>query len=372
MNKKTKIAIGIVVVALVIWAVVAGVSKNGQPQAGDTIKIGAIAPLTGWGAYWGEGYVKGVSLAVDEIRKNGGKIDVIVEDGGTDANKSATAAQKLINIDKVSALTVEFTGPSSSVSPISASNKIPLIYDALPKKFLSTNPYAFKFYFDIGRQCYVAAQYLATHGSKHIGGLSINLDFLPECQASLEQVTRETGVKTTMYPVPTDTTDFRTTLAKMRSEGVDSIVPVFYEDNAISFFKQKNDLKFNVPIFMGIGNPDGFTEKVRMAVATSSIEGVIAYDQPISDVFKAKLASTSSNLMEKDYVQAAYGYDEIMYLYGALSKCGSADADCVVKNIKADTHVGALGSPGFGEDRVFDMIPVYYKYTEGRLVEFKF
>lgn len=364
MNKKAILAVVVVVAAI---AIVASVKKS---EVSEDVKIGAVAPLTGWGAYWGEGYVKGIELAVDEIKSAGGSIDVVIEDGGTEAQKSVGAAQKLINIDKVDALAVEFTGPSSAISPISAEKKIPLIYDSLVKKFVDENPYAFKMYFDVGQQCLIAARYLAEHGYKNIGGFSVNLDFAPECEASLNKIAQEKGVKVGVYKFNADLTDFRTLIAKMKSDGIDAVIPVFYEDHAVSFFKQKHDLGFRAQVFTGIGVPDGLTEKVRSSVPRASIEGVLTYDQPISEEFRTRLAKKYPSITEKDYVPAAYGYDEIMYLYPAMSKCAKGDASCVVAKVKEDAHIGVLQSSGFGEDRVFDMKPVYYKYTGGKLEEF--
>jgi branched-chain amino acid transport system substrate-binding protein len=368
MNKK--LIWGVVVVIVLIIIVVAVGKKATHTSDSTTFKIGVISPLTGWGAYWGEGYNKGVNLAVSDIQSRGGKVEAMIEDGGTDAQKSASAAQKLLSIDRVDGLTVEFAGPSSATSPIALQNKVPLVYDAIVKKFVEQNPYAFKFYFDVSKQCYEAAKYLAAHGSKNIGGFSVNIDFAPECETALTKAAQESGVKSKMYLFNEDTTDFRTIFAKMKADGVDSIVPVFYEDHAISFFKQKNDLKWNIPVFMGIGIPDGFTEKVRSSVPATSIEGVITYDQPIDPTFKDKLLAKYPDALEKEFTAAAYGYDEVTYLYDGLSKCEKGKVDCVVDAMKKDTRRGVLGSAGFGEDRILDMNPLYYKYTYGKLIEF--
>ncbi|MDB5259258.1 MAG: ABC-type branched-chain amino acid transport system, periplasmic component, branched-chain amino [Candidatus Taylorbacteria bacterium] len=367
MNKKITWTI---VAAAVIILLAFLMTTNNTPHRKTMHTIGVISPLTGWGAYWGEGYNKGIALAVDEIRAKGGNVDVVIEDGGTDAQKSATAAQKLINIDKVNALTVEFAGPSSSVSPIALKAGIPLVYDAVVKKFVNENPNAFKFYFDVAKQCGIAGDYLAEHGSKNIALVSINLDFAPECQTALDAVAIRHGIKVTPYLFGEDMTDFKTTISKMKTAGVDSIIPVFYEDHAVSFFKQKGDLRFNVPVFTGLGIPDVFTEKVRSSVATSSLEGVITFDQPLSTEFKSNIQKKYPAITEKDFIPAAYGYDEIIYLYGGMSKCAQNDTSCIVSEMKKDAHKGALQSAGFGDDRIFDMDPVYYRYSGGKLVEF--
>jgi branched-chain amino acid transport system substrate-binding protein len=366
---KTRHVIAIVGLLLVVAGGWFAWTSTNNRSTNDGVKIGIIAPMTGWGAYWGEGYVKGVQLAVDELKAQGKNVSVVIEDGGTDAAKSASAAQKLTDIDHVDALAVEFTAPTSAVSPISVQKKIPLLYDALVKKPLDENPYAFKLYFDVTKQCTVAAQYLADHGAKHIGGFLANLDFAPECQTAIEKVAQAKGIQSTMYTFNGDSADFRTLIVKMKNDGVDAIVPVFYEDQAISFFKQRSEQSFMTPVFMGVGVPDGFTQKVRSSVATSSLEGIMTYDQPISHEFKKKLTAVYPSATDEDFLKLAFGYDEVMYLYRNVAACPKSDAVCVTSKLEADTSVGALHSPGFGDDRILDVSPVYYRYLNGQLVE---
>lgn len=363
-----KILTFVIVIIIVIAVIVSLSSSKGSNS--ETIKIGAIAPLTGWGAYWAEGYQKGVLMAADEINASGEKVEVFIEDGATEGIKSATAAQKLINIDGVDGLIVEFTAPASAVSPIALQNNIPLLYDAVTKKIVESNPLAFKMYFDMEKQCYVAAKNLAVNGAKHIGGLIMNLDFAAECQKAMDKVGVENSVKVSYYLFPTETVDFKTYIAKMKTDGVDAIVPVTFEDNAIPFFKQKNDLGFKVPVFLGLGVPDSFSVKVRSSVATSSLEGVMTYDQKIFTAFEKDLREKYPDLTESSFLSAAFGYDETMRLYRALSSCKKKDNECIKTKLTSDTYPGALTDKGFNDDRVINIDPIYYRYTNGQLVEF--
>lgn len=363
-----KILITIVVVIILILVIVS-LSNSGGTNS-STVRIGVVAPLTGWGAYWAEGYQKGILMASDEINETDEKVMVTIEDGATEGARSATAAQKLISVNKVDGLIVEFTAPASAVSPIANQARIPLLYDAVTRKIVEVNPLAFKMYFDMEKECYVAAKNLAIHGAKHIGGLIMNLDFAEECQRAMNKVSSETGVRVSYYLFPTETIDFRTYISKMKNDGVDAVVPVVFEDNAIAFFKQRKDFSFLTPVFLGLGVPDAFTIKVRQNVATSSLEGVMTYDQNISPEFKSNLVKKYPGITEKDFLSAAYGYDETMRLYRVLSSCDSKDDQCITSTLKSDTYTGALMAKGFSDDRVINVDPIYLKYTGGQLVEF--
>ncbi len=354
----------IIVIALVAVVVLAGLFYK-EEHASQGIKIGAVLPMTGWGAYWSEGELKGIELARRDIAAQGGKVSILTEDGNTDAGKSVAAAQKLVSIDGVQGMFVEFTGPSTAVAPVAAQSKIPMIYDALAVSPLKTNPYAFKFYFDMEQQCYLGARYLVRHGAKKVGGLILNLDFSQDCQNGMKRATEGTTATFTVYSPDIDTVDFRTWITKMKQDSVDAVLPVLYEDNAFAFFKQRAEMGFMVPVVTGDGRPDGFTEKVTSGIPASALEGVITYDQNIHPDFVQKLTSAYPDINAKDILEAAFGYDESMYLYTALKACGS-NADCVKNNLIHSRYQSALDTGGFGENRVLKLNPIYYIYTHGK------
>lgn len=361
-----------------IWLIVLLLITGGwwlikQPETeGEAIKIGAILPMTGWAAYWGEGEVKGIELATEDIRARGEKIDVVIEDSATDPAKSATVAHKLISVDKVHGLVVEYTAPSAAVSPIAFQYRIPMVYDAFIKKPLETNPYAVKVYFDIEKECAIGARYLKEKGYKNIGALILNIDLNPECKRGIiNALGKEVAVR--FYDFNIDVVDFRTYIAKMKADGIDAVLNVAYEDNAYAFFKQKGELKFNVPVYAGAGVPDNFTPKMYTELPQSFLEGTATYNQRIRDWFTKKLKARFPEIQEKDLITAAYGYDEVMYLYEGLSSCGTAKPECVIEHIKKNkTYESAISAAGFGDDRVIKITPTYYQFKEGKLQEITF
>src|SRR5713226_10315423 len=81
-------------------------------HAQETIKIGVIQPLTGSVAYNGTTDVNGSKLALDEINAKGGvlgkKLELVIEDGQCRPANSVNAAEKLIQRDKVVAISGAF------------------------------------------------------------------------------------------------------------------------------------------------------------------------------------------------------------------------------------------------------------------------
>jgi branched-chain amino acid transport system substrate-binding protein len=96
------------------------------------IKIGAVLSVTGANAPLGDPEKKALEMEVDKLNTaggvNGAKIDLIIEDDESDAAKAVAALNKLIKVDKVTAI-IGGTGttPTMAMKPISAKEKIPQI-----------------------------------------------------------------------------------------------------------------------------------------------------------------------------------------------------------------------------------------------------
>jgi len=112
------------IVGVVVVLLIGGIFLTGNQQDEDgMVKVGVIAPLTGWAAFWGEDIRKSVDMAVEEINDAGGingrKIAVIYEDfGSTDLKAATNAANKLVNVDNVDILVTTFLEDTVVASPI--------------------------------------------------------------------------------------------------------------------------------------------------------------------------------------------------------------------------------------------------------------
>jgi len=98
-----KIVIWIVVLAVVV---IGGLAIFSGPSGeAATIKIGAVLPLTGDAASYGESENRAIQVAVEQVNNAGGvkgrQLEIVNEDGKCDPQIAGTAAQKLVNIDKV-------------------------------------------------------------------------------------------------------------------------------------------------------------------------------------------------------------------------------------------------------------------------------
>jgi len=90
----------------------------------DTVKIGLILPLSGGMAHVGAAFRDAARLAALELPPGRFEYQLIFEDDGLQSAKAATAAQKLIEIDKVDAIISTWSYGGTVVAPIAAKAEV--------------------------------------------------------------------------------------------------------------------------------------------------------------------------------------------------------------------------------------------------------
>ncbi len=101
-------------------------------NAAETIKIGLLAPLTGFAAADGASVKNSVDLAVEKVNKAGGllgkKVELVTYDDRADAKEAVALAQKLIQQDQVVGLVAgSYSMPTRAVAPLFQDEGVPLV-----------------------------------------------------------------------------------------------------------------------------------------------------------------------------------------------------------------------------------------------------
>ena len=101
--KNSRIILAIVIAVVIISAFI---YVSAQKPVEQTIKIGAILPLSGESTIdQGQASRDAITLAVEKINKNGGvlnrKLETFFEDSQCDAKTGVTAMRKLVSVNSV-------------------------------------------------------------------------------------------------------------------------------------------------------------------------------------------------------------------------------------------------------------------------------
>lgn len=120
-----------------------------QPAENAAIKLGAILPLTGEAASYGEDCRRGVEMAVSDAKSNYKRsIDVIFEDSKADPKTAISAFNKLVKLDRVKGIVGDmFSSTTLAIAPLAQKEDVILLSPtAADEKIPATGDHVFSIY----------------------------------------------------------------------------------------------------------------------------------------------------------------------------------------------------------------------------------
>ena len=137
----------------------------------DTIRFGAILPLTGPGAMIGTQQMHGIQFAVEKANAAGGvhgnKIEILFEDNQAKPDQSILSFNKLADLQHVPMIFTAYSGPSLAMAPLATRKKILLVNaGAQADKLATASPYLVNTLPTIGDEVKVISKYLISEGKK--------------------------------------------------------------------------------------------------------------------------------------------------------------------------------------------------------------
>jgi len=226
MNKKLFITI-LILVILIVLVVVFGMQK----QKKESVKIGGLFGLTGFASFAGEASRNGFIMAIEDSDI---EVDYVIEDFESDLAKVATAAHKLIDVDKVDVVIgPEWNEFAEVVAPIAAVNKMLFIS---PWMTGEGDVFSSGYYFSATASERLETQklldYIVSQSIKEIAVIYTNnawsVDYVRVLEEEAEK--RSLVIKKKLM-VNQSETDFRTEIVKIKEVDPDAIYVVMATDN---------------------------------------------------------------------------------------------------------------------------------------------
>jgi branched-chain amino acid transport system substrate-binding protein len=313
----------------------AGCNQSAGPNpAGDTLKIGEFASLTGSEATFGQSSHRGTQLAIDELNAGGGvlgkKIQLLTEDNQSQAGQSATVVRKLISSDHVVAMLGEVASSRSlEAAPICQENKIPMISPSSTNpKVTETGDYIFRVCFIDPFQGTVMANF--AHKTLKLENVAVLKDVKSDYSLGLAKFFKE-GVLANGGKIIAEENysggdkDFNAQLTAIKAANPDGIfVPGYYTEVGLIALQAKQ-LGITVPIFGG----DGWESSSLVPIGGAALEGdyfsTHFSPQDTAPAVQSFVKSYQAKFNEMPDAMAALGYDSAMMLADAIKKTGSTD-----------------------------------------------
>jgi branched-chain amino acid transport system substrate-binding protein len=357
-----KTIIGVVVLLIIVAGGWYLVSKN-QSTSNETgpVKIGVILPLTGDAAVYGEPLSHVLQIAADEINAasgiDGQQVNLVVEDGKCNGTDAANAAQKLVNVDHVQVIIGGFcSGESLSAEPIATAGKVALLSGGSSSpKLTDISPYFARDYPSDSFQGKILAGIAYTDkGWKKVATIQEQTDYaLGVYTAFSTEFTRLGGVVTN-ESFPSDNTDFRTIVSKMKVENPDAVlVSVQTPATAARVFTQMNQLGWKPKLLI----VDAITgDPITLANNKAILEGAITAEfgvDPTNAKFSGMIASYKTKYgAEPPYQSYAQTMYDAVYLVRDAIKAVGYDGTKIANWLRTSVKgwQGASGSVTIGEN----------------------
>jgi branched-chain amino acid transport system substrate-binding protein len=303
-------------------------SATAQETAGT---VGAVMPLSGPAATYGQSFTGVVTIAQGALKAEGVALTVITEDGAADVPASIIAYNKLVRIDKVSAIVNAVSPVVLALGPLGERDKVvqinsmaadPLIGKIGPFTFSTMPSYQIEAT-DAARFAYAkgARKAFVIYQDTAAGKAAVDV-FKPAFQTLGGTVLGEEGYKA-------GATDYRAQLTRAMSEKPDWIYLASYaaETGRILAQAQRMGLAGKVKLIGNVAASQPETVELGGAGAEGFIHASWPFDPENGSAAMKKFAADykADNGGATPSVYAATSYDALMVL-GRAFKSGAKTA----------------------------------------------
>ena len=348
MSTSSKWILGIIAIILIIGGVWAYNKKPASTNEGNTIKIGVVAPLTGGGALIGQNAVNAIELAKADLKGAKNNYEIIVEDDQTDPAKSASAAQKLIDIDKVNAIVSVTSGTGNAVAPIAEKAGVLHVSICSDVK-VADNKTSFIVYVTPENEAKVWVAEAKKRGYKKVAMITMAQAGIDAMATALKNEAAANGLQIVFAErFEGSVNDFKTTLLKAEQAKPDVYYLVSFPPALDIVGKQYKELGLKTPLS---GDVFDLSKDLKIFEGDWYANSKLS-DQSFADRLKAKYPNTFFAVRS-----APYSYDAFNLLVQATENGKITPADYVAGLANYSGVSGPLnkGSDGFfkSEDSVW-------------------
>ncbi len=351
------------------------ISCNNSVKDKNSIKIGAVLPLTGDIAEYGQRVKKGIDLAIQEINSQNTSvsIDVIYEDSEGKPNKGLFAAQKLLSDGKVEIIIGAVSSTVTlAIEPLTTKKKVILFSPAASNpKLTGISPYFLRNWPSDVLEAKVLSDY--AYKSLNISSVSIlyvNNDYGIGLMNEFKQNFESLGGKVKAIETYNQAeVDFRSQLSNIKLNEPDAIYLAGYHKEMANATIQIFELGIDSQI---LGDADYGVQEL-LEITGNSSEGAIFVipetDDNNSTALKFKNAFKDKYNSEPSIFEAN-GYDCIKLIFDALQSGCDNNSDIVdlINNLK--NYGGAFGKLTFSEGDVIKPISIM-KVQDNSFVKIK-
>lgn len=327
---------------------------------GDTIKIGALAPLSAPGSVTGGTAMKAAfQIAVEEINAAGGvlgkPVELVLVDTEGLPERGTAAMERLISQEKVVGVVGEYhSAVGLTAKEVAHKDHVPTIFaETWNDKITAVQyPEVFRIAPVSSEVAAVDAKFIQSLGAKSVVIMTENTGYgIPAAEATTERLA-DLGVEATTFSADIGTQDFSGIIERIKAASPDLILVLLTGETSYNFEQQAAEA--------GIGPQD--VSMVCNQVAddsetfwTNVPDGNLCFYRRIglpralytdeTTAFVEKYTAMTGKSSAESYAMEAY--DSLKLMAQAINEAGSTDPDAIISAVENISYDGALGNITF-------------------------
>lgn len=341
--------IGALTVFMLLAAACASDDDGGGGESGDDMVVGTLVTLTGEFGSWGEDHTTNFELAAEDINAagalpGGAELTLVVEDESPTAEGAVRAAQKMVEVNGVSAI----VGPSSTamvaLEPIAVRNQIPIISPAAGTVRLDTvgGEWLFRTYPSDSAEGAAIATYAVDNGFETMSILALNEESPQGIVKVVEERFTEAGGEiAARVDFDSGQPSYQAQVSEALSADPDMLYLAAGEESGTTIIREIRQAGFDGT--MGVNGDltsPGFLKDVGADLMQDACGGQATPDES-TDLFAEYAAEYKEVANEDTYVTMPNAYDALTIIALAAVAGGSTDGATIQENLR-----DVAGPPG--------------------------
>ncbi|KKN17246.1 hypothetical protein LCGC14_0967790 [marine sediment metagenome] len=340
--------------------------------------IGALFPLSGPNAVYGDIFMSGSDLAVEHINADkmlSGPLSIAYEDSQGLPQPAVVGMTKLVNVTTVPYILSAFTGVSKAISSIGARSEVVAVNGGgvgpdlaeLGAYFWNVIPLA-------NLEVRAVVPYLVNEqGLKKIVLVYVDDPLGQAIEAELEAQLPDVGGELVgSYSVPTSAQQFSGIAAQVRSSGADAVYVASFGNQQVQIVKQLRDNGVDAQLvsYSGFSTPD--------ALALPESEGMILTGQEVNyasgDAVTKRFVADYKAKYDRDPTAYNVNYYNATLIYAQLAAAIEADgkdvtgAALLAKRLETASFDLVGGTVSFQENGTL-LFPIQIKQVKNGALE---
>ena len=319
-------------------------------------RIGALLPTTGEAEGYGQQVKHGLTLAMDEINSSGGitgkKIDIFFDDDESNEQKAVQKITTMINTSHVPlVIGGVISNTALAIIPICQQKQVVLLSpSASSPKLSGIGKYFFRNYPSDTLEGHVMAEYAVTKMKiKKVAVLYLDKEYGQGLRDVFkERFSAQGGAVVYEQGYSEGATDFSAYVKEIKTAAPDAVyLPGYYTEIA-EILRELKKQEVSAPVI----SSGGMASPRILEMAAEEAEGVIfpqaPYDTNSTNPVVVKFVSNyKAKFYTEPDVYAAYAYDALKIVAGAIEKCTAYPQDLRDKIAATSRFHGVTGEVSF-------------------------